>query len=290
MHTRKLLPIAAVVLAGAASAMCVPDRVPTPAVPDEPLTAAQVAAVTARSRLTYHGSDVHWVADLHTRAMQDWMGQRRRLGLLSRADACARVGSLALSFTAEVQRASSRPAAQVAQVYRRAVALARDNAGCGAAALPLAIWRVPVAPAQDADTIVSEAFEAYALLLESVVTAAASPAEVTAGANAVLAQAAALPAPDYEMVAAMATLAASSSWYWYEYEGQLDTNQEPMAIFGQEPSRFRWRLFAAADLAGGVAVVKTLRSLGVSHPFLLIGSFFGGAAVGSAMYAYDHAQ
>lgn len=294
MLSSKLLQITIVASLAGVTVMCVPDRSSAPTYSDgPPLTAAQAAAVNARARLPHGRAELHWVPELHTRAMQEWLSSRRQLASLSKQDACARLVQLVRSFLPDVKRATRGPGDQVEAAYEQAIALARIQVGCEGQAAPLAIWSATpahLAAAQEADTVVTGAYEEFVPLIESAITSAESPDQAVAAVDGVLSQAVSLPAPDFEVLAAMASLAASSAWYWYEVEVSVNGGGEAMSIFAPSAGRFSWRLFGAADLAGGVAVVRGMRFLGAVHPYLLIAGFFGGAAVGSAIYAYDNQE
>jgi len=274
--------------------MCSYDRSAAPSAPVEPaLSAAQVVAVMERSQLRHGRQSMEWVADLHTRAMQQWMTERAGR-TLSKQAACARVHSLARSFLPEARSAAGLSNRAVDDLYERSITASGVRHGCDVRAAALSIW--PVASlnrvtAQDQDTVTG-AYEEFVPLIESATTVG-TPEGVVQALDGVLSQASLLPSPDYLVLAAMASLAASSAWYWFEYErttGGGDDSTPVMSIFAYAAGRFSWRYCLGADLAGGLAAVRAGRLIGATHPFLIGALLFGGAAVGSAWYAYENQE
>jgi hypothetical protein len=61
-----------------------------------------------------------------------------------------------------------------------------------------------------------------------------------------------------------------------------------MIVF--ETAGFSWLGFAQADLEGAIAGVGLARAVGAVHPYLLAAALFGGAAIGSGIYAYHNME
>jgi hypothetical protein len=139
----------------------------------------------------------------------------------------------------------------------------------------------------DGDTVTG-AYEQFLPQLESALASASSPDQVTAATDEVLRQASSLPAPDFEALAAFAALESSTAWYWYDYGVAEGVGGQAMSLF--VPVTFSWLSFAKADFEGAVAGVAIARAVGAIHPYLLAAALFGGAAIGSGIYAYQNMQ
>lgn len=280
----------AVVLALAASG-CEPDRPSAPGAADGgPLTSAQLAAVITRAQLPNGRPALTWVAEIHARAMQRWLRAGSGLSSLPRLGRCGRLEALARATTPDIKRASGVTADGL---YQRAFAASEEQVGCRRRSSPSSVrggsggW-AHAEESDGADTVVTGAYEAYVPLIEAAVANAAAPAQGVASVDQVLSQASALPPADFEVLAALASLAASSAWYWYEYQASPTGNDEPMLHLGQADERFSWRDAAMRDFGGAVAVAGFLRLIGARDPRLLIAGALGGAVVSSGAYAYDH--
>lgn len=287
-NVRLLIRLAATLGLSGLVVMCTPDRPAAPPQDGSPLTAAQVAAIDRRARLPHGWPDAAWVADFHTRAMQQAMALRRDLARQPRQVRCQNVLHLVRSFLPEVKRGSG---VRDDALLERGIAAVRDHVGCAEAApLSLFVMRTSVHGSllvQDAYTDVTGAFEEYADLIESVIANATSIMEVEPAVDQVLVQAAGLPEPDFQLLSNMASLGVASAWYWYEYGVALGESQPELSLFAAQGG-FSWTLFFLADYAGGRVAVRALTRLGARDPRLLAAAFFAGAATGSIMYALDH--
>ncbi len=288
--TRKMAVLAGAVGLALAASGCEGDR---PSAPDRadgwPLSEDQLAAALTRAQLPSGRPALTWVPRVHAEAMQRWLRTGHGLSSLPGMGRCGRLEALARATIPEIKRASGVTADGL---YQRAFAASHEQVGCRRPARPLSIespsmgW-AHVEWSQEGDTVTGE-YEAYAAQIETALANAAAPAQGVAAIDQVLSQASVLAPADFEVLAALASVAASSAWYWYEYQGSTGGNDEPMLVLGQAGDRFSWRDAAMRDFGGAVAVAGFLRLIGARDPRLLIAGALGGAVVGSGAYAYDH--
>lgn len=272
-----------------ATVMCTPEGPSSPGSGQAVvLSADQVSRVLERSQLPNGRAATRWVADLHTRAMQRWMNDRPRRARNTKPENCAEARSLVRAFRSSVSAALAVPQGAIDNALEAGAAAAAAPYNCPVGVPPLALWvtrssgRLSVSAG---DTVVTGAYEAYVPGLEAAIAAAADPDAAIAETNAVLGSAASLPEADFYVLSALASLAISSAWYWYELEASMPPAD--MSILWRQNSRFSWRMFGAADLAGGLFAVRALRTLGAVHPYLIAAGLFGGAAIGSALYVHE---
>lgn len=287
-QARRLRKIAVLVLVSAGTVMCQPDQSAIPEVNRwEPLNDVQLARVRESSSLPHGRRDASWAADLHTRAMQRWLDERRSLTSLDKRAVCEKAKDLARSFLPEIRQGAG--VSIDASVFNRALEASGHGAGCESQeAFSLfrrnaTLRRVAVV---DGDTVVTGLYESYVPVLEGIISSAPSSDAAIVAVDSVLAQAASLPPADFEVLAAFGSLEAASISYWSQAGGSTDDNQAAMSIFRR--SGFSWRAFAGADFAGAMTAAGAARVFGVVNPHLFIACVFGGAAVGSAIYAYPY--
>lgn len=253
---------------------------PTKAAPRLPLSADRAAAAIAKG-LTPHGlPQVQWMAEIHTQAVQEAMSIRSELKALNGRERCARIEAVVRKFVPEIARHTgiTDPA-----FYEARFADARSRNGCGDAT-PLSVWGLPASlPTQD--ELVTGEFQLYTPPMESAVLNASTPGEAAAGIDAALAAATSLPAADYQVLAGLASIAASSTYYWYDVEvsGGFDGGGEEqlMSIYPLVACRFFCRV-GWADLAGGI--IGGMLSL-PGGPEAVLGGILLGATIASVSYA-----
>jgi hypothetical protein len=278
---------AAVMLAGIVGG-CTHDRPITTAPQSDPTESTRLRG--GPPRLPHGRASVAWVGDFHTEAMQRWMRGRSEFALLRREGACAGALQLARAFLPDVKRATGHATADLDAVFEHAIEGAGVRAGCDEPAVPPSVLSASAfAALVPADDSVTGAYEQFIPRMESALGSATSPDQVAAAVDQVLSQASSLPEPDFEVLAAVASLESSSAWYWYEYgAGGTDGGTQPTLVF--EMAGFSWLEFAKADLEGAIAGVGLARAVGAVHPYLLAAALFGGAAIGSGMYAYQNME
>ena len=276
---------AAVMLAGIVGG-CTHDRPITSAPQSDPTESTRLRG--GPPRLPHGRASVAWVGDFHTEAMQRWMRGRSQFALLGREDACVRALQLARGFLPDVRRATGHATEGLDAAFERAIKGASVRAGCDEPAEPPSVLPASAfAALVTADDSVTGAYEQFIPQMENALGSATSPEQVAAAADHVLSQASSLPEPDFEVLAAVASLESSSAWYWYEYGvAGTDGGTQPMLVSAS--AEFSWLGFAKADLEGAIAGVGLARAVGAVHPYLLAAALFGGAAIGSGIYAYQN--
>ncbi len=258
-----------------------------------PLSQQGVEAVRDQSRLMHGRVDLAWVGELHTTIMQEWLDRRAGAGTLPSAQACEHLTGLVHSHFADVKR---HVTAADEWMFVRVLRDAAARVGCGSPAglghmslltatqPPTEIDIQPDTSPVSMDSSVTGAYEPYVVAIQTAVAAATTPEEATEAVDAVLMQASQIPAPDFVVLQAVAEVVSSSAWYWAANSGLADG--EPLAIFRH--ATFSWRSFAGADFAGASAALGFARAAGVKHPYLIVCAIVGGAAVGSAGYAWPY--
>ncbi len=287
---------AAVLALCASTLMCRPEHAAAPTQERRPsklapLSQEGVALVREQSRLTHGRADLAWVGELHTTVMQEWLDRRSGVGALRSAQACEHLTGLVHSHFADVK--AHVPGADEA-MFVRVLRDAAGRVGCGS---PSGLGRmslltstqppteIDVQPSSSPDSTVTGAYEPYAAAIESAVAAAATPEAASEAVDAVLMQASKIPAPDFVVLQAVAEVVSSSAWYWASNNGLADGGAL-LAIFRR--ATFSWRALAGADFAGASAALGFARAAGVKNPYLIVCAIVGGAAVGSAGYAWPY--
>lgn len=285
MHTRivTLAKLTTVLGACLASAMCQPDRAAAPRAPRATEDVAQAAAIHRRGHLANANQDMAWVGDLHTRAMQQWMGARASLRGLSNDAICQRLSNVIRSYFPEARSATH---VRDEGVQERALAEALRREGCTAGD-PVDVRRRQAAlvlyDSVLSDTgVVTGAYEPYATQMQNFLSDAMSPEDVVSAVDFVLMRAKYLPRPDFDVLSALGYVAVSSALYWGD--GATGTGGA-MMIFHRV---FSWRDCAIADLGGALGTVGFLRAIGAVHPYLIAAGLFGGAAAASGYYGYQN--
>ncbi len=279
-YLSRLLLVTGAFAAAVATARCADFDASAPATrtPQPPLSADRAAAAVAHG-LTPHGlPQVNWMAEIHTKAVQEAMSVRSELKALNAGDRCARIEGIVRKFVPDIARATgiTDPA-----FYEARFADARSHIGCGNTT-PLSVWGLPTSPPTQEELVTGE-FQLYTPPMESAVLNASTPAEAVAGIDAALAAASAsgLRTPDFEVLAGLASIAASSTYYWYDVEvlGGFDGGGEEqlMSIYPLVACRFFCRV-GWGDLAGGI--IGGLLSTPGGAAAVLAGSLVG-AAIGS---------
>lgn len=230
-----------------------------------PVTPAAIERVkAARAR-------VHWVAQLHTDAMNEvramgpsWRGGRSH-GLADRCVVALTVGRRYGSRAADRLGLSARDVASALRASARehGCAVPADVAALsGRAPSPalLAIYSVM----QTADETLTGEFQNYTPGLDAAYANASTPSDVDYASWAVVYQAAAngLGQADLDVLAAIADIGVSSAYEWYAYElsggfsgggGGGDPTQEAMSIFRLGFGPIKWRAVGWSDLGGAIA-------------------------------------
>ena len=285
---------------GSWTVSCTDSRAPVS--PDAPrpvevrLSAERAQAATAKGALPHGRANVQWMAEVHTAAMQEVTAHRREWAALPHAARCGKIEGVIRSFIPEI---AARTGVADKAFFETAIAAARTRIDCAGSG-SLSIWGVPrrTFVYAQSDGIVTGVYTNYTGALEAAMSIDGTPDEMAAGLDRVLAKAAGINAADYEVLAGLAALAASSAYYWYEYEqaggwggggGGGASLAEPMAIFRRGRCGY-WCKVGLADLVGSVAgaasVVYTSGGTAIVAPgAVLAGAAIGGAA-GSAVEAF----
>jgi hypothetical protein len=277
-----------------------------PVSPDAPrpvevrLSAERAQAAAAKGALPHGRANVQWMAEVHTAAMQEVTAHRREWAALPHAARCGKIEGVIRSFVPQI---AARTGVADKAFFEAAIAAARariDCAGNGS----LSLWGVPrraFVYAQSED-VVTGVYTNYTGALEAAMSIDGTPDEMAAGLDRVLVTAAGINPADYEVLAGLAALGASSAHYWYEYEqaggwsgdggggeGGGGDSSEPMAIFRRGRCGY-WCRVGWSDLVGSVSgaasVVYGSGGTAVIAPgVVLAGAAIGGAA-GSAAAAF----
>lgn len=269
------LLLAAARCVGPETSAAPPRRIPRP-----PLTAHRVSAVVAKGLLPHGIARVNWMAEIHTAAMQRGLAHRSELGALGPKQRCALIEGVVRSFIPAITNATG---ISDQAFYERAVEQARGRNRCASGG-PLSVWGLPSALVTTQGEGVTGEFQTYIPAMQNAIENSDSPAAAAAGIDATLAQASELGAPDFEVLAAIASGTASSVYYWDEVEqsggggGSGPPNQ--MAIFGRLCGF--WCRVGGLDLVGMVggalAVVYTAGPGAVVAPqAVAAGAIIGGA-------------
>lgn len=273
-----------------------------PVSPDAPrpvevrLSAERAQAAAARGALPHGRANVQWMAEVHTAAMQEVTAHRREWAALPHAARCGKIEGVIRSFVPEI---AARTGVADKAFFEAAIAAARTRIDCAGNGT-MSIWGVPRRTFVYAQTdgIVTGVYTNYTGALEAAMSIDGTPEEMAAGLDRVLAKAVGINPADYEVLAGLAALGASSAHYWYEYEqaggwggggGGGASLAEPLAIFRRGRCGY-WCKVGLADLIGSVAgaasVVYTSGGTAVVAPgAVLAGAAISGAA-GSAAEAF----
>ncbi len=252
-----------------------------------PLSAARAAAAVAKG-LTPHGlPQVNWMAEVHTRAMQEVVAMQTELRAASLRNRCARIEGIVRRLVPDIARHTG---ITDQAFYQARFAEARARSGCPEAPA-LSVWSLPAPLPATEDSVTGE-YQAYTGAMEGAILNAGSPDEAAAGIDAALAAGSSLPVADYQVLAGIASIAASSAYYWYQVEttsGGGGDQEYLMSIFGSTGWCGFWCKTGWADLLGAVggaaAVIGTAGpGVAVAPEAVLAGSVIG-AAVNSASTA-----
>jgi len=205
--------------------------------------------------------NVGWVGDLHTKAMQDLMGNRAEWSnpahgsLIQRK--CKELSRLAAKYSAILGRQAGLEQGSLDAAAR--AALVRE--GCDGTQ-PMMVWRIAASStvAQNTtDDYTTGAFMNYVPGLEDAMNYAEGPEDAASGMDAVIASASGLSSADLEVLEGIASLGESSAYYWYDQEssGALDSLriEQPMSIFSTSMHITWWGKVGWADLSGIVTTV-----------------------------------
>ncbi len=215
-----------------------------------PLSATRAAAVAAQGLLPHGLPQVNWMAEVHTRAMQEALAIQAELRASSPKDRCARIERIVHRLVPDIARHTG---ITDQAFYEARFAEARARSGCPETPA-LSVWGLPAPLAVSEDSVTGE-YQAYTEAMESAILNAGSPEEAAAGIDAALAAGASLPAADYQVLAGIASIAASSVYYWYQVETTSGGGGDPeyqMSIFGTTGPCGFWCKTGWADLFGAV--------------------------------------
>lgn len=262
---------------------------PPRAEPRRPLSAARAAAAVAQGLLPHGLPQVNWMAEVHTRAMQEALAIQAELRASSPRDRCARIEGIVRRLVPDIARHTG---ITDQAFYQARFAEARARSGCPETPA-LSVWGLPAPLPATEDSVTGE-YQAYTGAMENAVLNAGSPEEAAAGIDAALAAGSSLPAADYQVLAGIASIAASSVYYWYQVEatsgGGAGGDQEYlMSIFPPTGWCGFWCKTGWADLFGAVggaaAVIETAGPGALVAPEAVLAGSVIGAAVNSASTA-----
>ena len=281
------------VVLGSWTVSCTESRAPVS--PDAPrpvevrLSAERAQAAAAKGALPHGRANVQWMAEVHTAAMQEVTAHRREWAALPHAARCGKIEGVIRSFVPEI---AARTGVADKAFFEAAIAAARTRIDCKGDR-SLSIWGVPrrgFVYAQSED-IVTGVYTNYTGALEAAMSIDGSPEEMAAGLDHVLATAAGINPADYEVLAGLAALGASSAYYWYEYEqaggwsggggGGGGDLSEPMAIFRRGRCGY-WCWVGWSDLVGSVSGAASVVYGSGGGAVIVPGVVLAGAAIGGA--------
>jgi len=290
-YVSRLFLVAGALGAALATARCAgrEPSAPPRAAPRQPLNAARAAAAVAQGLLPHGLPQVNWMAEIHTRAQQEALAVQAELRASDPGNRCARIEGIVRRLVPDIARHTG---ITDQAFYEARFAEARARSGCPDTPA-LSVWGLP-APLPTTEDGVTGEYQAYTGAMESAILNAGSPEEAAAGIDAALTAGSSLPAADYQVLAGIASIAASSVYYWYQVEvssgGGAGGDQEYlMSIFRTTGWCGFWCRTGWADLFGAVggaaAVIETAGPGAAVAPEAVLAGSVIGAAVNSASTA-----
>jgi len=235
-------------------------------------------------------ASVNWMAEIHTAGMQDFMTHRPEIEKQNPVARCRSIEQIVRRQMPSVSRATgiTDPGEQ-----QRWINNGLKKIGC-ATSTTLSVWTAPLNLAAAQEDIVTGAYQRYTGALEDAMLASSNPTDAANRMDAVLSSAVDLGTPDASVLAAIASLGASSASYWYSVDqaggggGGINPGPQEMSIFMMQMCG-HWCHVGWADLIGAVggaaSVIYTSGGLAaIAWPAVAGGALVGGL-FGSISYA-----